>query len=98
MIYAFKCSNGHTKDVHRAAGDTHCPICVCGETMVRDYRTEWKSQAVVIPPYMSSRNTTQKSDFLPEAKDFESPDDPTGENGMKEWKDTHEPTNKKAWV
>jgi len=29
--------------------------------------------------------------FLPSTKDYESPSDPTGEKGMKEWVETHQP-------
>ena len=42
-----------------------------------------------IPMHMSSKNTSNKSDFLPTTKDYESPTDPTGEKGFKAWKDDH---------
>ncbi len=57
--------------------------------MVRDYSAEFDSHSFHIPVHMQSRNTSSKSDFLPSTKDFESPTDPTGEKGMKDWKDTH---------
>lgn len=60
------------------------------ENVRRDYKTELNSHSVFIPMHMSSKNTSNKSDFLPSAKDFENHGDPTGENGMKEWKDTHQ--------
>lgn len=88
--YSFKCGMcDRTRDTDRSVGDTRPPVCECGTTMTRDYQTEWKTQAVHIPMHMSSRNTSNKSDFLPSEKDFESPTDPSGEKGMKEWKDTH---------
>lgn len=89
----FKCSNGHTKEAVRAVGQTDCPICVCGETMVRDYKTELNTHSHFIPMHMSARNTSNKSDFLPDEKFFESPADPTGENGMKKWKSEHTTKN-----
>lgn len=91
MVYAFICKNCDTKqEVERRGGDTRPPVCHCGTITVRDYKTEWSSQRVHIPLHMSSRNTSVKSDFLPSEKDFESPEDPTGSKGMKEWKDTHQ--------
>lgn len=94
MVYAFKCDScGHKQDERREAGNSLSPVCVCGVEMKRDYRTEWLSQETHIPMHMSARNTSQNSDFLPSTKDFESPTDPTGENGMKEWKATHTTKN-----
>lgn len=89
-VYSFKCvACGHRTDEQRGMGESSSPVCMCGERMERDWHREWKSQSTHIPLHMSSRNTSQKSDFLPSTKDFESPTDPTGEKGMKEWKDTH---------
>lgn len=88
MTYCFKCNVCGNK-VEVTNRNRH-PVCHCGTTMVRDYRTELDSQSVFIPLHMSSRNTSSKTDFLPTTKDFEGPSDPTGENGMKDWKDTHQ--------
>ena len=78
------CDNKKTLTVR-----TQATLCDCGNQMRRDYPQEWKTQSVHIPLHMSSRNTTNKSDFLPSTKDFESPTDPTGEKGMDNWKATH---------
>lgn len=88
--YSFKCGMCDNKlDATRAVGDNRPPVCQCGTTMNRDLRREWDSQEVHIPVHMSAKNTSNKSDFLPSAKDFEAPGDSDGSKGMKEWKDTH---------
>lgn len=72
-----------------------CPACGGADCVVRDYRSE--SQSTHIPSYMSSKNTTSRSDFLPSAKDFEKPGDADGSKGLAEWKDTHQLKNSR-WV
>lgn len=59
------------------------------ENVRRDYKSE--NAGFFIPSHMSSKNTSSWGDFLPSAKDFESPTDPDGAKGIEQWNETHQP-------
>jgi hypothetical protein len=72
-----------------------CGWCSDGEdNAVRDYRAE--NPQTIIPAYMRS-TASDKADFLPTEKDYESPSDPDGSKGMAAWKKDHE-VKGKVWV
>ena len=91
--YSFQCNacdNGIIVEGSIKDGPPTHKLCpACGATMNRNYRADFQSQDMHIPMHMSSKNTSNKSDFLPTTKDYESPTDPTGEKGFKAWKDDH---------
>lgn len=91
--YTFKCSDCNYQFILSASihdGPADAPNCPnCGAVARRNLRADLEGQRVHIPMHMSARNTSNKTDFLPSTKDFESPTDPTGEKGMKKWKDEH---------
>lgn len=92
-IFCYKCKECDERFMDQTHGLSKCPYC--GKiAVVRDYKAETKT--TLIPAYMRA-GASDKSDFLPSEKDFESPTDPTGEKGMKEWKDTHK-VKGSTWV
>lgn len=93
-VYIYDCASGH-EFVSPTYGLTRCEQHP-DEPVRRNYRREGASFHV--PMHMSSRNTSNKSDFLPTTKDFESPQDPTGERGMDNWKATHQLVGKKELI
>lgn len=89
MQYCYKCKAcGAVYTEGYGAQEAPCPACGAA-SVVRDWRTELGTKQFHIPLHMSSKNTTSKSDFLPDAKFFEGPDDPSGERHMKDWKENH---------
>lgn len=90
-VYSYKCDNGHNFQVEASLqdGPPDDVLCKCQARTTRNYKADFASAQFFVPGYMASWNTTSRSDFLPTTKDFESPTDPTGENGMKKWKDDH---------
>lgn len=95
FMYCWKCKVCNHRFISEHREGEGCALDHDFEWCVRDYKAERASTH--IPMHMSARNTSNKSDFLPSAKDFESPTDPTGEKGMQTWKDTHKPVNS-TWV
>lgn len=69
---------------------------------MRDYRAE--NVGINVDDLKRARDvggvSAARDLFLPTAKEYESPSDPTGQKGLREWADRHQPasSNKKpAW-
>lgn len=95
-VYCFicpKCNLG----VEQASREA--PFCSgCDTQTKRNFKAELDSQYIFIPIHMQGRVDVRRDDILPTAKDYESPEDPTGEKGFKEFKDSVRPKHKGAWV
>ena len=68
-----------------------CPVCPEGVL-----RRDWKAEGVGIGPgvresALELSPSGYRELFLPTEEDLSSADDPTGQKGMKEWMDEHEP-------
>jgi hypothetical protein len=79
------------------------PVCWNGHDtvdMVRDWRAEGASPGN-LTVLRKDREAgvgaarRQAELFLPTADDYRSPSDPTGQKGLREWADTHEPQSKR---
>lgn len=69
-----------------------CPTCGM-DGIVRDYRAEGVGVQVVQLQRERERGgrSAVRDTFLPTAKDFESPSDPDGAKGIRQWADEHAP-------
>lgn len=88
-IYSFKCrACGSQAQVSAPIGNYTTPDC--HGPMLRDYMVDRPNVNIA---ELKKRNNHQYSDnlFLPTAKDFESPSDPDGGNGLRAWCDDHTP-------
>lgn len=73
-------------------GDSPCPACGV-DAMRRDYRAEGVGVQVVQLQRERERGgrAAVRDTFLPTAKDFESPGDPDGSKGIRNWAEEHGP-------
>ena len=88
MIYCYKCKSCGTQQVSKDPKYAVLDVCCNSVSIIRDYRAE--NAGFVVPGYMKSSNTSGRDDFLPTAKDYESPSDPDGGKGIREWNENHE--------
>ena len=90
--FCYVCTSCGATGIARARQESDPECLECGATMRRD----WKSEGVRIGSGVrESRVELSPSGyrelFLPTEEDLSSADDPTGEQGMKEWMEEHEP-------
>lgn len=89
--YCFKCPDGHAWTQETNIG-TLCAEPDCHMSAIRD----WRAEAVGIGSGVrESRNEFTTSGyrdlFLPTADDMRTPEDPSGQKGLREWAETHGP-------
>ena len=97
MTYCFRCPECGARQETRAYDVV--PWClqdhgrVGAAPMQRDYRSE--NAAPAVTQLKREREAGGRSAvrdlFLPKAKDFESPSDPDGSKGIRQWNDEHGP-------
>jgi hypothetical protein len=90
--YAWRCTCGErTTTVSSIHDGPVAPSCSsCGGVTVRDYRAA-NLQLAIGDLKRTNRVGHSASLFLPDAQYFESPTDPDGTKGIKEWNETHIP-------
>ena len=68
-------------------------ICANNHMAVRDYRAEGVGLGNIVEIRRESGHTKSeiRDLFLPTLKDYQSPSDPTGERGLRQWNETHGP-------
>lgn len=91
--YCFRCPNCGMPTQRATPTAEQCLECNFFGALKRDYRAENVGVAVVALQRERERGgrTAVRDTFLPTAKDFESPTDPDGAKGIREWADTHGP-------
>lgn len=92
--YCYQCAK------HRFVSDEHgIEVCPCGLPASRDYPAEgvgftglaeMKRQREQGLDGLSGRSA-QRDLFLPTADELRTPNDPTGQKGIREWAEKHEP-------
>lgn len=91
MMYCWKCPLCGLRSESQLSH-----YCECGALMKRDYRAEGVGLGSGV---RASRETLSDDGyrklFLPEASDYAGqPGDPTGEKGLREWREEHTPAHK----
>lgn len=93
--YSFKCTTCTQVAEVTASVTESYPVPHCSEhgSMVRDYRVD--SPAAAVANLKRERDMggsrAMRDLFLPTARDFESPADPDGQKGLRNWADSHAP-------
>ena len=100
--YQYQCLHcgANEEAVSRFGPPAQAPLCACGDRtpgghsclMIRDYKGEnvGFSGVAEIKKEREGR-MADRGDILPTAKDYERPEDPTGEKGMARWMAEHSP-------
>jgi hypothetical protein len=90
VTYCYKCPNCETRFEHGAHGlDMECWVCQ-EDSFIRDYKSE-RVGANLRHLRISSAPGYSDDLILPTAKDYESPTDPDGSKGIKQWREEHIP-------
>jgi hypothetical protein len=93
--YCYKCLNCEAKFTGvtpGSAGELNLPCGSCGGRITRDYRAEAVGFSTASLAHAREFDMQSHRDqFLPTPADYAGPDDPDGQKGLREWRESVSP-------